>query len=127
MKKNKSMPVFPCSMCGACCNNIGQVVEMLNSPEGNGTNNKDNLFYFPYNCDDQGRCEKLSDDNKCTIYETRPIMCNIQALAVSMKIPIIEFYNLNIHACNKLMDASNIPESFRIPLIKPRATVKKAK
>lgn len=66
---------FKCSMCGMCCRNIHYwkknlhlIRKLLN----------DNTIDFPYK-DVNGVCEMLSD-NKCSIYESRPIVCNTEKM-----------------------------------------------
>jgi len=100
--------VFPCSGCGACCRRAKQTVEKLNITDPN------NEFYFPYKWDETGRCEKLTDDNKCSVYETRPTVCNIDKTILLSGIDKKKFYEINIKACNKAMDEDNMPMEYRI-------------
>lgn len=34
-----------------------------------------------------GRCQALSDDNRCTVYEDRPLICRLWGLVPSMRCP----------------------------------------
>lgn len=94
------MTNYPCTSCGVCCTKVKTAVETLN-------------FDFPFGWDKSGCCEKLID-NKCSVYEDRPLICNIDRLWELTNLTKEEFYELNIKACNKMMHESNIPIEFRI-------------
>jgi len=98
--KNKP---YPCTSCGACCRRIDKIVEGF----------KQIGLEFPYKWDEQGVCEKLVD-NKCSVYETRPLMCNIEGVAEYMGIPREEFFAMNIKVCNRLIKEDGLDESFLI-------------
>ena len=105
------MNKFPCSSCGACCKRIIKAVQNL------GNQQKESPLHFPHKWNEQGVCEKLTTDNKCSIYETRPLICNVDEIAKLTNMPIKQFYNINIKACNAIMDEDNIPQEFRIKQI----------
>jgi len=100
--------IFPCSGCGACCRRINKAVENL------GDIDSDSELYFPYKWDETGRCEMLTDDNRCQVYETRPLICNIDKLSSVIDIPKDQFYVMNIAACNMMIDEDNLPLKYRI-------------
>lgn len=105
IKHNK----FPCTGCGCCCKRVdigvNRIKELaIDKPE----------FSFPYKWDQTGRCENLQDDNSCSIYDKRPIICNIDKVISLLKISKKEFYKLNIISCNKMMDEDNISSKYRI-------------
>ena len=100
--------IFPCTSCGCCCKRISKVVEGLNITD------KNNPLYFPYKWDNNGVCEHLDNNNKCKIYYKRPLICNIDRFSKYLNLNTKEFYDLNISACNKMMDEDNIPLQFRI-------------
>jgi len=75
----------PCAMCGKCCRqpNINvrddeteRIASHLNMREDEFIDEylyrKDGLWLFRKT----GRCRFLGDDNKCTIWEERPMICN---------------------------------------------------
>lgn len=108
---NTMLPaVFPCSGCGACCRRINKAVENL------GLENIDKYseLYFPYKWDDTGRCEMLTDDNKCSVYEKRPLICNVDKLLSMIDIPKEQFYAMNIVVCNMMMDEDDLHIKYRI-------------
>lgn len=99
------MNKFPCSGCGLCCTKIDIIGKLYG---------KD---VFPYSWDETGRCEKLTDDNKCSIYNDRPLICNVDDMfdAVYHKqMTREEFYRANADLCNKWMDENNTPIKLRI-------------
>jgi Fe-S-cluster containining protein len=96
---------FPCSGCGACCRRIGKAITAIDPT---------NELEFPYSWDETGRCEMLSDDNKCLVYDDRPLICNIDKMASLLELPLDEFYRDNIAACNAMMDIDNLPINYRI-------------
>jgi len=87
---------FPCSGCGCCCKRVDKFV---------GSD-------FPYS-HINGVCEKLVDD-KCSVYETRPLICNVYEMQKVMNINKDIFYAMNKAACNMFMDEDNIPLEFRL-------------
>ena len=82
---------FPCSKCGACCRKIGRVCPDLEGPDGS--------------------CIYLSSDNLCSIYQDRPIFCNVDKFYDKYfkdKMSREEFYELNLAECKKLQDDDTI-------------------
>jgi Fe-S-cluster containining protein len=66
---------FPCNGCGRCCRKIAQAVAFVKEagfPE--------EVCDFPYTWDEQGVCEMLTPDNRCKVYNTRPILCNVEKM-----------------------------------------------
>lgn len=104
------MSKFPCSSCGACCNRIDKAIKAI----GVESKNPNSELYFPYAWNDKGKCEMLTEDNKCAVYDNRPTICNIDSLQQMINIPKEEFYKMNIAACNKMMDEEGIDKKYRI-------------
>ena len=111
--ENEEQISFPCIGCGLCCKKVKSVIDNVGRdyPETHP-------LYFPYNFDESGACEKLTADNKCSIYEDRPILCNVDKLLQALPMSRIDFFNMNIDACNSLMDEANLPIEMRINHIK---------
>lgn len=80
--------MFICDKCGLCCKNLQL------SPLYSSLNRGD------------GICKYFDDDfNLCTIYEKRPILCNIDEAFktyFSDKMTQNEYYKLNYQICNQL-------------------------
>ncbi len=100
---------FPCTGCGSCCRRVDKLLA-----HNVAAGDPDSPLFFPYK-HDKGKCENLLPDNKCSVYEERPLVCNIDALMKVMEIPEKLFYSMNIFSCNQFMDEDGIPLKFRIP------------
>jgi len=98
---------FNCTSCGLCCKNIQNVYD--NSVRISEEVNNKNIV-FPYTHID-GVCEKLID-NKCSIYKTRPMICNVDAMSEILRFNKGAFYKLNAKICNELIKENNLPDEF---------------
>lgn len=78
------MPKFNCDSCGICCKLIGI------KPLG-----------FPYRVINN-RCEMLGINDRCKIYNNRPLMCNVEKYAETMGIDKELFFKRNEEACRYL-------------------------
>lgn len=83
-----SEKTFQCDMCGCCCQSVGSSVLYKYLDRGDGT------------------CRYYEDEtHKCSIYATRPLLCNIDAYYdkyVSGKMSRSEFHELNHIHCSQL-------------------------
>jgi Fe-S-cluster containining protein len=100
---------FPCTSCGSCCRRIDQAVENMSAI--------DEDYIFPYRWDETGRCEMLTDDNLCKVYDNRPIICNIDLMILLMEMDKDFAYYETMIACNEMMDEDNVPLEKRINLL----------
>lgn len=99
---------FPCTGCGCCCKRVNLAVQNLGSDDP-----KDPL-YFPYGWDETGKCDKLTEDNQCSVYDNRPTLCSVEEVADLFGIDKHEFFKLNVKVCNKFMDEDGVDKKFRI-------------
>lgn len=80
--------MFKCDCCGQCCRHIS--LSDIYSPLDRG----------------DGICKFFDEDKSlCSIYENRPVECNVDAmfeLYFSQKMTKEEYYELNYKACRKL-------------------------
>ena len=69
-----------------------------------------------FNCNQCGlcckalNCQYLTKDNLCSIYETRPLVCNIEKgyeVLFKDKMTKAEWFQLNEHYCNILKSKEN--------------------
>lgn len=93
------MKTFPCTSCGACCSSIVGID-----------------FLKEFNQD--GKCSMLKN-NKCTIYESRPLLCKIDESydqIFSSYMTKEDFYLQNAKACNELQEKLNIDIGYRVYL-----------
>ena len=98
---------FPCTGCGACCRIINRHELLIVRDDPNDP------YYFPYGWDETGKCENLGEDNKCKIYNTRPLICNIDAFIDALGLDRVEFQNVNIEVCHKLVDEFGLGEDAK--------------
>lgn len=81
--------IFPCIECGLCCRKVGEVEAMKSLLD-----------------ETRGCCKYLDQDKrKCTIYETRPILCNVSCMYdeyFSNSMSEEEFIQLNLKVCYQL-------------------------
>jgi len=102
------MTAFPCTRCGACCRNIGKLLATpVVGPQ------LEAVMAFPHAVLADGSCSKLGPDG-CTVYEDRPLLCNIDAMHARYfaELTRTEFHNLNIAACRQLIREQRLPMSW---------------
>ena len=74
---------------------------------------------FPYKFRDGKVCEKLGKDGRCTIYETRPDVCNVEMMFDkygSKEMTKAEYFKMNSTICNDLIVKHNRGENYLIDL-----------
>ena len=83
--KNNS---FNCDKCGLCCQNVGRLDLYSDLDRGDGV------------------CRHYDEKTKlCTIYTTRPLKCNVDAMYNAFFYQTMSrnaFYKLNYEACKEL-------------------------
>lgn len=67
---------------------------------------------FPFE-NNNGVCEKFID-NKCSVYEDRPIICSIDKMCKILRFDKIAFYKMNANICNMFIREDGLDESFLI-------------
>ena len=68
---------------------------------------------FPFKTDASGACEKLVD-GKCSVYEERPLLCNVKELGEAMRVNQAEWFKANALACNRIIDLLNLDPVYKI-------------
>lgn len=72
-----------------------------------------------------GACKYLTDDNLCSIYDTRPELCNMEKMWVKRNAELDleirgiskkEYFKFNNGVCNEMMEVDEIDEKFFIDL-----------
>lgn len=102
-----------CTACGQCCKRMDEAIKELKQLfKENDVSTR--LVKFPYKWDETGKCEKLGEDGRCTIYNERPNVCNISWIQSKLKIGKNKFYDSVVRGCNQLMDEKNVPLEYRI-------------
>lgn len=109
--KNTDLPAFPCTGCGQCCRQIGKV---LNANVDETTPIGALIKAFPYKPTEQGDCEMLVD-GKCSVYENRPLLCNVQKMTeVFYSDDPLGHYLDCAYVCNGLIAYANLDPSYMI-------------
>ena len=143
------MKQFPCTGCGQCCRMVGksaaafQVMktnrhqlekheyEMYKTYsdafEGSHPHEKNEKInsYVQLVAKEDGSCVHLGEDNKCTVYDKRPVICRVEEMYYiqakmqagkkgSKPLQKSEYYLQNATACNTMQIAANIGEEFRV-------------
>jgi len=104
-------PEFPCTFCGCCCSHVDMAIENARKSPHPVWNNSAETFPFSY--DINGKCEKLIN-NKCSVYEDRPLLCNLKKLGELLELDTKTWYYMVSKSCNQLMDQENVPDEYRI-------------
>lgn len=96
---------MPCIGCGLCCTKVGQYFDNYDSQMNYM---KKALDQFPYQIDDNGKCEKLGSNGQCGVYKNRPLACDMEKLyslgKKELKMTRKEYYSmLNVNGCIPLL------------------------
>ena len=92
---------FECTGCELCCKEIGHIIGSIAPMEWMQKATDE----FPYKANADGSCEKLID-NKCSVYDDRPLLCNIERMADEAEVEINKevWYKMNYIGCKMLQD-----------------------
>lgn len=93
---------FACSSCGACCRRLGLIIDEVKK------------IGFPYNVNEKGHCEKLDENNRCTVYEKRPDICRIDKQQEKSEMTKKEYFFANAKICNQWIIEDKMNDSFKI-------------
>lgn len=103
---------FPCTGCGECCRRLQAVLEANHEHPVL----KELVERFPFKTTESGACEMLTDDNRCSVYDQRPLLCNIKAGGVLMGVEESKWYLMNQDYCNSMMDEVGLDVKYRVSL-----------
>ena len=107
------MTDFPCTQCGQCCRNINSI---LSNSDSFPTVIKDLINRFPYDINPDGSCSKLNEDGLCSVYQNRPIMCNIKLMGQLLHRDTTEWYRLQAEHCNILINAADLDPKYLVQI-----------
>jgi Fe-S-cluster containining protein len=117
------MSDFPCTSCGICCQRAGRAVVAARMLLDRGETNPyvKEVAAFPYAFDETGRCSQLTADNKCSVYDHRPLICNIKSVWEKFHKPggvitLEQYYQSGAMECNKMMKEEHAHENFFITI-----------
>ena len=71
---------------------------------------------FPYDINPDGSCSKLNEDGLCSVYENRPIICNIDLMGQLLHQDTTEWYRINAENCNKLINDANLDPKYLVQI-----------
>jgi Fe-S-cluster containining protein len=100
---------FQCSGCGECCKRIGNLSKEYKK-----------RLDFPYDHKTDGSCEKLGEDNKCMVYDSRPSICSVEKTFDKYHKPKgrkrVDVYMEENKLCNQMIKQSRLDEKYLIDL-----------
>jgi Fe-S-cluster containining protein len=115
------MSDFPCTGCGICCQRAGRAVVIARELISRGETNVyvQEVAAFPHDFDNTGRCSMLTQDNKCSVYDNRPLICDIKRVWEKFHKPteaitLEQYYLSGVMECNKMMKEENVSDNFFI-------------
>lgn len=103
---------FPCTSCSLCCKKLNNVFNNLKELR------KYPVMFaavldFPYDVAEDGSCSMLVN-GKCSVYEDRPLLCNVRELGERMGVDRKTWYRLSADACNTMIRESDLDDSFLV-------------
>ena len=105
------MKAFPCTQCGLCCKNIGNI---LSNYSIFPTVIQDLVKRFPYKVNEDGSCSKLNSDNFCSVYDNRPIMCNINLMGQLLQQSQADWHRKQADVCNELISNAGLSPDYLV-------------
>ncbi len=112
------MTEYPCTGCGQCCRMVKGIMEAKELVQP-GDNFYDEYISFPFNTKEDGSCEKLNDDNTCSVYDDRPDLCNSEKIYLkyfSGNETKLEYYFRSMSACNQLIKMAGLDKKYLVKL-----------
>ena len=106
---------FPCTMCGACCRQAGNLKLLCEEK------NIDLGFNVPIN--DDGSCGHLIpivrpdgvDGFGCAIYDDRPNICKIN-MSIPVGVETKDHFRVSARSCRDLQVFYGIPDTYRVQI-----------
>jgi len=95
------MEEFPCTRCGLCCLNLDKVPVLIDFHNGDG------------------RCQYYVEHKGCSIYEHRPLVCQIDNMYQTYffnDLKKIDFYRKNAEICNQLQQEHQYSVRYKVKL-----------
>lgn len=94
------MAEFKCTSCGLCCKNIAGVVAGAVPFPFLAKATRE----FPYQAKADGSCEKLDENDRCSVYDHRPLLCDIGRMGDEPDLPMSkeQWFEMNYIGCKTL-------------------------
>jgi len=104
---------FPCTSCGQCCRKIKTGLET----DYNNAVLNELRDQFPYKPLEDGSCEMLTEDGLCSVYDTRPVFCDVAKSALlSGYTDLDAFYRTAAEYCNRAIIEGGLDESYLVKI-----------
>ena len=104
---------FPCTKCGQCCRLAGQVITPSSEAyKAAPTVIKDLIDRFPYEINEDGSCSKLTAEGTCSVYDNRPIICNIELMGQLLNTNLNDWYKVQANNCNLLIKQAGLSDDY---------------
>lgn len=103
---------FPCTGCGECCRRIQTILEANHEHPVM----REIVSRFPYKTQKDGSCEMLMEDGRCSVYEYRPLICNIKMGGLVLGVDQKDWYRVNAEACNQMIKEAGLGEGYLVSL-----------
>ena len=111
---------FPCQPnCACCCKKIGMIVSEARGTLLDPKNVRmipidyiitKTMADFPHGFDEHGKCDKLNADNTCSVYSTRPLICNVKRMFKKYYSKVYsykQFISVNVNLCSLMRNEIN--------------------
>lgn len=112
-----------CSGCGGCCRKIKYDITVAKARLAYEDDPLHKLYRaladFPFGVRRDGSCEKLNKDGTCSVYETRPDICNSEWIYEHILSELYpdknDYIKLSASSCNLIIREFNLDSKFLIP------------
>lgn len=111
---------FPCTGCGLCCKQVGAAVAVAKELISKGTENEyvKEIASFPFGITKSGACEMLNADNSCSVYDNRPLACQVKKVWEKFHagngLPMKDYFISTAMLCNSMMVEANVDDKYFI-------------
>ena len=58
----------------------------------------------------------LTDDGLCSVYDKRPLLCNLKLAAVLLGLHDADWMKMQADECNRMIDEAGLDEKFKVLL-----------
>lgn len=103
---------YPCTGCGECCRRVQAILDMSHDHPVI----EELVRRFPYKAKKDGSCEMFTEEGRCSVYETRPLICNIKMGAKLLKMDEKDWYRLNRDGCNSMIKEAGLGDEYLVTL-----------
>lgn len=103
---------FPCTGCGECCRRIQTILEANHEHPVM----REIVSRFPYKTQKDGSCEMLMEDGRCSVYDHRPLLCDVKKGGMVLGVNEEVWFRVNAEACNQMIREVGLGEEYLVSL-----------